>query len=175
MPISVLNIELSDEYLKEVDTYLSAHASPCKQNIFKFRDNVGVMYMHPLLDDIFFTKHCLQRYDERKEDGPKSGLATILERYYPERYVCSGKKNLDNLVHSFVIAVLNSNLEYAKGKDDAVIVKIGNFKMIATKHGPFFVLKTFMDVKKHAQTVWSSIPLMLDPYKALIKIFKEVK
>lgn len=178
---TLLNICLTEEYLKSVSEYLRASVIPSRCNAFKFRTaHDGFYYLHPLLDDIFFADHCVERYKQRKTGKIKS-TTDILERAYPERYVVSGKKDLDNLVHCFIMAVLNGSLEFikgnalskSKGADDSVVIRLEKqHKVAVLRYGPFFLFKTFLNVGESDDTDWIQSTMVIDPFKALQRIFK---
>lgn len=180
--ITLLNIQLTDEYLESISKHFSASVVPSRCDAFKFRTSKdGSYYLHPLLDDIFFAEHCMERYCQRKTGKVKSTSA-MLERAYPDRYIFSGKKDLDELVHCFVVAVLNGSLEFAKGSNKnkekgseaAIIIRIEKqHKVAVLKYGPFFLFKTFMNVGELDETEWVQSALVIDPYKALQRIFKD--
>jgi hypothetical protein len=180
--VSLLNIQLTSEYLQNVSEHLSASVMPSFAcNAFKFRTaHDGFYFLHPLLDDIFFTDHCVERYKERRKGNLKVGVDDILERAYPERYVTSGKEDLDSLVHSFVMSVLNGGLEFIKGKgsskvkaEDSIIIRLEKkYKVAVFKYGPFFLFKTFLNVGELDETQWIDSSTVLDPYKALQRMFK---
>ena len=138
------------------------------QMSMQFSAQEGCLYLHPLLDNVYFTTHSLDRVNERSHEIDVVSEMRLIDR----TYVCGTDTALDKIVCIILSRERYNDLGFVK-YEKGFTVGLGKFGSIGVRRkGPMYLVSTYLapGMKK---CEWGSLGQKQSFQEWLFHVFKK--